>query len=279
MTTPPDDALLFEVDVPAPPTPVERLLALADLYTRHNDQLDALLIGRRPYADPSAHTTSAQRLERETLTAVNAVKAQRLRPCDTVANTVVRLKQLAYLSGGATRYLAAAQEALPGTGAEPEHLDPHRGVGQYVQVARELTGLAPGAAVDCASHIAGEMRCRSGTRAPTHDLDPALCGALLEVARGHITVAEDLGREHVYWHTVVVGIERLRRLEAQDLITREPSSAPPAYRGGLPRARARLTAHGISTVGALIEPPPQISLLPRTAGSAPSAASAPRARR
>ncbi|MFI9719800.1 hypothetical protein ACIHFE_09120 [Streptomyces sp. NPDC052396] len=38
MTTPPSDALLFEV--PAPLTPIERLLVLADQYTRHNDAID-----------------------------------------------------------------------------------------------------------------------------------------------------------------------------------------------------------------------------------------------
>ncbi|MFF3694089.1 hypothetical protein [Streptomyces sp. NPDC002221] len=47
MTTSPTDALLF--DVPPPPTPVERLLHLADQYTQHNDALDL-----RPLADDAA---------------------------------------------------------------------------------------------------------------------------------------------------------------------------------------------------------------------------------
>ena len=63
MTTPPANALLFEV--PAPPTPVERLLALAAHYTQHNDTLDLLLTSPTE-PDPGAHVASAQRLASET---------------------------------------------------------------------------------------------------------------------------------------------------------------------------------------------------------------------
>ncbi|AJC55084.1 hypothetical protein [Streptomyces sp. 769] len=45
MTEPHTESLLF--DVAPPPTPVERLLHLADQYTQHNDALD-LLPRRRP---------------------------------------------------------------------------------------------------------------------------------------------------------------------------------------------------------------------------------------
>ncbi|CAM5385391.1 putative protein OS=Streptomyces fumanus OX=67302 GN=GCM10018772_25040 PE=4 SV=1 [Streptomyces fumanus] len=49
MTPPaPDGTPLFDVDVPMPRPPVEQLLALAGLYTRHNDRIDLLLSCLRP---------------------------------------------------------------------------------------------------------------------------------------------------------------------------------------------------------------------------------------
>ncbi|NEC76772.1 hypothetical protein [Streptomyces rochei] len=51
MTTPPED---FLFDVAAPPTPVERLLLLADQYVQHNDMLDRLLRAHPP-SEPNAH--------------------------------------------------------------------------------------------------------------------------------------------------------------------------------------------------------------------------------
>ncbi|MEV5878086.1 hypothetical protein AB0L75_28435 [Streptomyces sp. NPDC052101] len=279
MTTPPDDALLFDVDVSVPPTPVGRLLALADLYTQHNDKVDLLLFGRAADPDPSDYAASARRLERETLAAIKAIQDQRLRASDTVTDAVVRLKQLAYLSGGATRYLTAAQQTLPPADTANERPDPRRGLGQYARLARELTALAPREAVECAARIAGEMRRRrpaATAAAPVDELDPEQRSVLLEVACGHIAVARDLGRQHVYFRYTFVGVEELRRLDAEDLIARESASAPPSFRGGLPRDRVRLTARGIATLGALIEPPPTLRF-PPAARPVPTAASQPAA--
>ncbi|MER6566953.1 hypothetical protein ABT288_12340 [Streptomyces sp. NPDC001093] len=119
MTTPPDPdhAPLFEVDAPVPLMPVERLLALADLYTRHNDRIDLLFAGRASH-DPGASVSSAHRLEREALASIKTVRQQRLPAIEPVSSAVVRLKQIAYLTSGATRYLAAAQHALPEGDAE-----------------------------------------------------------------------------------------------------------------------------------------------------------------
>jgi hypothetical protein len=276
MTTPSDDALLFDVDVPAPPTPVGRLLALADLYTQHNDKVDLLLFGRAEEQDPSDYAASARRLERESLAAVKAIQDQRLRASDRLSDAVVRLKQLAYLSGGATRYLTAGQQALPPADTEHERPGLHRRVGRYAWLARELTALAPREAVECAARIAGEMRRRSPAGTTADDLGPEQRGVLLEVACGHICVARDLGRQHVYFRYTFVGVDMLRQLEAQGLISREAASAPPSFRGGLPRDRVRLTARGIAALGALIEPPPTLRF-PPAARPVPATATQPAA--
>jgi hypothetical protein len=113
-TTPPDldHGPLFDVDAPVPLTPVERLLALADLHTQHNDRIDLLLAGRAS-CDLDASVSSARRLEREALASLKTVRQQRLPAIEPVASAALRLKQIAYLTSGATRYLTAAQRALP----------------------------------------------------------------------------------------------------------------------------------------------------------------------
>ncbi|MFF1696224.1 hypothetical protein ACFVXC_21780 [Streptomyces sp. NPDC058257] len=75
MTTPSSDDLLF--DVAAPPTPVERLLLLADQYVQHNDTLDRLLRAGSP-SGPDAHAASAEHLASATRAAIKAVTTERL---------------------------------------------------------------------------------------------------------------------------------------------------------------------------------------------------------
>jgi hypothetical protein len=87
MTTPPADGLLFEV--PAPPTPVERLLLLADHYVRHNDMLDLLRTGSEP--EPEAHVASAHQLASATHAAIKAVTDERLYENSELSGAVVRL--------------------------------------------------------------------------------------------------------------------------------------------------------------------------------------------
>jgi hypothetical protein len=186
----------------------------------------------------------------------------------------VRLKQCAYPSGGAARYLTAAQHALPPDAPDQHRPALRRGTDQYVRLARELT--PPQTAVDAASRIAGHLPRPAPTNTLVPGLDPAQHSVLLEVARGHLAVGEDLGRQRVHYHHVIVGIDRLRQLEAQGLTTREPSAAP-FFRGGPPRDRARLTALGIATLGAHIEPAPQSILLPAEALSPPPAIARPKA--
>lgn len=253
MTTPsdPDDTPLFNLDVPVPPTPVERLLALAGLYTQHNDQLDLLLFGPSPRPDPDACAASAHRLDRETLACLTALRRQPLPAIEPVRNAVVRLRQMAYLTGGATRYLTAAQHVRPPDGTDHKRPDPRRGFGQYIRLARELTALAPLTIIESAYPIAGRLpsRARSTTTVPT--MDPDRRTALLEVARGHITVTGHDEHQRVHGHDTPVDTEMLRHLEAAGLVTHEPASAPSFLEGGPPRDRARLTTLGtraLSTV-------------------------------
>ncbi|MFJ8794568.1 hypothetical protein [Streptomyces sp. NPDC102462] len=385
MTTPPDPehTPLFNMDVPVPLTPVERLLALADLYTQHNDRIDLLFSGHAHTA-PDAYVTSAHRLEREALACIKDVRQQHLPAIEPVASAVVRLKQTAYLTSGATRYLAAAQQALPSQAAEHTRPDPRRGFGQlmrlpesphpvlgggtdllaeiphpqvadlrsgatregpadsqpgpgagravqggrspsrsdaegaldrsarpahstsgrprsplptatdwgtksspgrfqesssqYVRLARELTALAPLSIVESASHIAHRLSGRARNSSSVPDLDAAQHNALLEVARGHITITEQHGHR-VHGHTSTAAVEVLRHLEAQHLVTRQPASVPPIFPGGALRDRVRLTALGISTLSAVIDAPPHISLPMTRPVTAPAAANAARAHR
>ncbi|MEV6535988.1 hypothetical protein AB0M86_41550 [Streptomyces sp. NPDC051639] len=131
MTTPPVEGLLF--DVAAPPTPVERLLLLADQYVQHNDMIDRLLRAG-PSSEPDVHVASAQQLAAATRAAIKAVTDERLFQSHELSDAVVRLQQLAFLSS------ASADHGL--------------------HMARTLTALAPEAAMACADTLAYEIRHR-----------------------------------------------------------------------------------------------------------------------
>ncbi|MER6566952.1 hypothetical protein ABT288_12335 [Streptomyces sp. NPDC001093] len=149
--------------------------------------------------------------------------------------------------------------------------DRRRGFGQYLRLARELTALAPAAIVESATHIAARLpdRARSHTTVP--GMDAGHRGTLLEVARGHVIVTEQY-RQRGYGHTVTVDVDVLRRLEAQDLVTREPASAPPFFPGGPPRDRVRLTSLGLSVLSTVINSPLHLGLAPARPVPAPAAA-------
>ncbi|MCX5417669.1 hypothetical protein [Streptomyces sp. NBC_00059] len=137
MTEPPAEALLF--DVPPPPTPVERLLHLADQYTQHNDALDLLLRTTAP-SGPDTHAASALRLATDTQSAIKAIQGERLYESVELAETVMRLQQLVFLA-------TASGDLRAGT-------------------ARGLTALAPEAAVSCAVTLDAETRRRRWASAP-----------------------------------------------------------------------------------------------------------------
>ncbi|MFE0135990.1 hypothetical protein ACFWY6_31125 [Streptomyces sp. NPDC059037] len=229
MTEPPADALLFEV--PPPPTPVERLLALAGHYTQHNDMLD-LLLADSAQPDPATHVAAAQGLAAETLAVIQAIRDERLYDSAELSDAVVRLKQLAYLSTASA--------------------------GHGPQLARELTALAPEAVLDSATRVAGEMRRRrlSNAPAPDESFSAAQHTALHEIARGHVVVTGSADRSYVHHRTARVLISTLRSLEAKDLIARKAKSAAPAYIGGPPQDRVHLTPTGATVLVTVLTLPP-----------------------
>ncbi|MER5826165.1 hypothetical protein ABT086_28865 [Streptomyces mirabilis] len=229
MTTPPTESLLF--DVPPPLTPIERLLHLADQYTRHNDALD-ILLRTATEPEPQAHVASAQRLASDARIAVKAIHDERLYGSTELTECVVRLKQLAFL--------CAASADLG------------------VQAARELTALAPEAAVGCAAALAAETRRRhwSTAIAPDERLTAAQRTALVQIACGHVVASSSLGREFTRSREPKILMSTLRALESKDLAERTPNSAPGAYIGGPPQDRVRLTPAGITALASVIGLPP-----------------------
>ncbi|MGQ4435323.1 MULTISPECIES: hypothetical protein [unclassified Streptomyces] len=246
MTTPPDDEnLLF--DVATPPTPVERLLLLADQYVQHNDMLDSLLRSKAP-TEPDAHVTPAQQLAAATRTALKSLTDERHFQSRDLSDAVHRLQQLAFLS------TASADQDLP--------------------VARMLTALAPDAALGCADTLAREIRRR---RLPVNDgphppLAAAHSTALWEIARGNVVATNSLGRQYVHYRDERVLIRTLRALEAGGLAERVPKAAPSAYVGGPLQDRVRLTSTGASALAAVISCPPSRTSTGTTRAPGPTAA-------
>ncbi|MFD8351471.1 hypothetical protein ACFV1X_21340 [Streptomyces coelicoflavus] len=278
MTTPsvPDPTPLFAMDAPDPLTPVERLLALAGLYTQHNDRID-LLFSSRSTVRPDAYVSSVQRLEREALACVKTVQQQRLPAIEPVTSAIVRLKQIAYLTGGATRYLTAAQHALPDD-MDLARPHPRRGFGQHIHQARELTALAPATVVDSAERIAARLPSRVRTSTAATGMDAAQRGVLLEVARGHVLVTEQYGQRG-YGHTLSVDVDVLHHLEVQGLVIREPATAPPFLSGEPPRDRVCLTGPGLSALDTVIDAPLRTNPAPGRPVPAPATAARAHARR
>ncbi|MFD4592875.1 hypothetical protein [Streptomyces rubiginosohelvolus] len=243
MTTPPNDGLLF--DVAAPPTPVERLLLLADQYVQHNDTLDRLLRAGSP-SDPAAHVSSAQHLASATHAAIEAVSDARLFASHELADAMFRLQQLAFLSSASTDH------ELP--------------------MARTLTALAPTAAIGCADTVARELHRRRAdpTSAPDHRLTTTHHTALREIALGNVVTTSSQGREYAHYRDERVLIGTLRSLEANGLTERVPKSAPSAYIGGPLQDRIRLTSVGVTALAAVISNPP----VNKGPGTAPAPAAA-----
>lgn len=229
MTQPPADALLFEV--PPPPTPIERLLALAGHYTQHNDRLD-LLLADNTAPDPAPHVGAARDLAADTLAAIKAVHDERLYESAELSDAVVRLKQLVYLSTAAA--------------------------GHGPQLARELTAVAPEAVLDSATRVAGEIRRKrwSTTAGSDDSFSAAQHTALHEIARGHVVVTGTAERRYVHHRTARVLISTLRSLEAKGLIALKAKSAAPAFIGGPPQDRVYLTPAGVTVLATVLTLPP-----------------------
>lgn len=225
--TEPTDGQLF--DVPEPRTPVELLLSLSGNYTRHNDALALFRPTHASGPELGAHANSAAQLAHESLAAVKAVQDQQLYASADLIDATVRIKQIAYLSSEAARHLAEAQAVVTAASlTNPERTGPPDGVDRQVQLAQELTALAPEAAVESATGIARETQRRRPAAAGASDgLAAAELSALHAAARGHVVMAQSLGRQYVHSRDGRVRISTLRSLESKGLITREP---PPRHR-------------------------------------------------
>ncbi|MCX5270042.1 hypothetical protein [Streptomyces virginiae] len=265
----PTDALLF--DVPASRPPSEQLLDLAADYTRFNDALSLF----RPTAASGpalgAHSASVARLTRAALASIQAVHDQWPYLNAAMVEATVRIKQLAYLSGGAAHHLSEAQAAVTGAAlADPDGTSLPDSVNRQMQLARELTALAPEAALASATGIARETQRRHPTaQSATAGLNAAELAALHATALGQVVVTQSQAREYVHSRTGVVRIGTLRSLEVKGLITRDPATAPPAFDGGPPQDRIRLTSDGVTVTVSVLALP--------TAAAGPTALSVPRA--
>lgn len=249
--------------VPDQPSPVLRLLALADQFTQHNDQLTRL---QPAYGATRGHT-SAQVLVSACLEAVQAVVDQPMYAGVTLSEATVRIKQLAVLTGQAVRHLAEAKAQLGGTPSPSNPVSRGGEVARLIQLARELTALAPAAALESAIAVASEIHRRQPATTTGADALPlAEQTALHATARGHVVIGWREGREYVHSRGSSVHLDTLRALEHAGLVALEPGSAPPAFDGGPPHDRVRLTLSGAMAVTAFLGHSPRTPAL-----SAPSA--------
>ncbi|MCY0928198.1 hypothetical protein OTB20_18755 [Streptomyces sp. H27-H1] len=231
--------------IPTPPSPVVRLLALADQFTQHNDHLARL---QPAYGATWGHA-SAQVLVGACLEAVQAIVDQPMYAGVTLTEATVRIKHLAVLTGQAVRHLAQAKARL----SSPASLSaPPSGSGEVahqIQLARELTALAAVMALESASAVASEIHRRRPATPITNDaLTPGEQAALQATARGHLVIGRREGRELVHSRGSSVRIDTLRALEHAGLVAVEPGSAPPDFSGGPPNDRVRLTLSGATAV-------------------------------
>ncbi|MGW6742861.1 hypothetical protein ACWGDX_19415 [Streptomyces sp. NPDC055025] len=254
-------------DTPSLP---ERLLILADAFTRHNDTLATL--------DPTKATSAAvlrphvlalQSLARDTLTARDAANSQSLHRSTDVCDTEIRLTQLAFLTIAAADHLLDAEDIIDAARADaetPGRDDPHSylhalmDAGRQIHMARDLTALAPETTARLAETLAAELH-RQGRNTPVPAtaqhivLSPAQQSALRAVARGQVQVSEAAGKERVSSRDGRLPITTIRVLEAKDLLKRRDRPNAPGQQ------RLRLTAAGRQTLAAAATRRPQPALL------------------
>lgn len=271
----------------ATPSLPEVLLDLAAGFTRHNDALSDLILngvmlnGPAPAAILPARIPAAQDLARAALDAIGFVKSQHLYRSADVRDAEVRLKQLAALTIDAADHLidaadiieaaraqaagsidvdrchsyvdavieAARAEEAGKTDVNPYHsyVDAFKEARRRLDLARELTALAPEASVMTAEAVAVEMR-RQRPNAPSlvgaahTPLSPTQHTALRATARGQIEIYATGGKPYVSLRDDRLPITTIRALESKDLIQRYDR---PNAQG---RQRLYLTATGRQTL-------------------------------
>ncbi|MEU6312320.1 hypothetical protein [Streptomyces sp. NPDC047014] len=230
-----------------PPCPVVRLLALADQFTQHNDSLARL---RPAYGAARGHA-SAQVLASACTDAVKAIEEQSLPATAAVREAAIRIKQLAYLTEGSSRHLAAAKALLSTPAPETDQGRGGRDIVRQTELAQELTALGPASALQAATTVALAMNRRSHPGAmDAGRLTHVERATLNATARGHLATGWSAGQEFAHSQTGTAYIATVLSLEQQGLIAREPASAPPAADGGPPQDRVRLTLKGAMIVAA-----------------------------
>ncbi|MFB7270801.1 hypothetical protein [Streptomyces sp. NPDC056244] len=236
----------------------ERLFLLASAFTRHNDALSGLYPGRATSSSVlQPHVLAVQDLARTTLADLDAVKSQPLHRSADVCDTEVRLKQLAFLTVAAADHLIDAGDIIDAARAEnPDSDDTYHSylhtltdAGMQIQMARDLTALAPETAARLAETLAAELhrqgRDTPGPAATQHTiLSPAQHGALRAIARGQVQVSEAAGKEHVSSRDGRLAITTIRVLESKSLLKRQDR---PNATG---QQRLRLTTTGRQTLAA-----------------------------
>lgn len=235
MTTPSRD----EQPAPPPPSAPEQLLDLAGDFSRHNDAL-AALNATAPSATGNLlhHVAFTQSLARETLATIAAIKRQPLHHTYQVQDTLVRLKQLAYLTTQAADHLLDAMDILRTAreqGAQnPDqraaHPEPIRAASRRIQLARELSALAPEAIVEAAEHIARESHRQKAADADAQEirLSPAQYTALRAAASGHVLATDLFGKQSASIRSNRLPITTVRSLQAKHLLQHEMLPPPTA---------------------------------------------------
>ncbi|MFE4632232.1 hypothetical protein ACFRJ1_02480 [Streptomyces sp. NPDC056773] len=235
-----------------------RLLALADQFTQFNDQLARL---QPAYAAAQGHA-SATSLVSACREAVQAIVEQPMYAGVALTEATVRIKQLAVLTGQASQHLSDAKALLADAPPPSETHTRSGDITHRIQLARELTLLAPVAALESASALATEVQRRRPATATGGDpLAPSQRTALHATARGHVVIARYQGRESVHSRGNSVHIDTLRALEQSGLVAIEPGSAPPAFGAGPPRDRVRLTLTGAMALTAALGRSPRLPAL------------------
>ncbi|WP_405421542.1 hypothetical protein [Streptomyces erythrochromogenes] len=262
-------ALPAPAEASPPPPVVMRLLALADQFTQHTDGLARL---RPAYAAARGHA-SAQFLVSACTQAVQAIQEQPALKAAPVNEAALRIKQLGYLTAEGARHFAGAKAllALPATGSAPEARA--REFDRLITVAQELLVLAPDTALEAAASIAAE----AGRRAPvttmgSSGLSPAEQTALQSAARGDLVIGFSGDREYVESREPALRAGVVHSLEQRGLVAREIASVQPAFDGGPPQDRIRLTLTGATAVAVHLGRSPRTPHLATSAVAPPHAA-------
>ncbi|MCZ4103536.1 hypothetical protein [Streptomyces sp. H39-C1] len=270
-----------------PPTAPEQLLELAGDFSRHNDALTALTAtGPSATSNVLQHVAFTQCLARETLTAIAVIKRQPLHHTHQVQDALVRLKQLAYLTTEAADHLLDAVDLMraareQGAGSPDQlaaHPEPLRAAFRRIQLARELTALAPEAVVEAAEHIARESHRQKAAEPHPQEIRLSLAQytALRAAASGHVLATDLFGKQSASIRSTRIPISTLRSLQAKHLLQHE--MLPPAHRDAAHQSRIRLSPAGVAALAALRSwprPAPLITkgaLHPAPAKPAPSRA-------